>query len=92
MIIKRHLILAEKKSGFLVREDTVFMGVAELNGEPVVLCSHDDTTRNVLERRTLWNLAVHPDPSAGLVYIGTIPTAIGNRHIYWEEGAADDTT
>lgn len=82
-MIIRTLALGEKESSFLVNAAAQFIGAGVHNGQPLVFTTQPDDAPKVLQRRTIWNLAIHP-PGGQLEYIATVRTDLGKRHIYAE--------
>jgi hypothetical protein len=83
-MIIRTLPLSEKESSFLINAAAQFIGAGAHNGQPLVFTTQPDDAPKVLQRRTLWNLARHPEPGQQLEFIATIRTDLGERHIYVE--------
>lgn len=83
-MIIRTLALGNKESSFLVNAAAQFIGAGVHNGQPLVFTTQPDDAPKVLQRRTIWNLAIHPAPEQQLEFIATVRTDLGERHIYAE--------
>ena len=83
-MIIRTLALGNRESSFLVNAAAQFIGAGVHNGQPRVFTTQPDDAPKGLQRRTIWNLAIHPAREQHLEFREPVRSAVGKRHIYAE--------